>query len=172
MTALELTALALVSRLLEAEESRASTSSAALRHAQDDIVRASEDAAAAGQQAICHGERVEPRPSNVEATLPDPQTFLTDSAGDGAHYYRAADESGEVLAGFYADGRVRLADETHRLAGIVQNGRADLLEIADNTWSELFVRVSPEGRLQLELRGGPYDARVFTCEPFDVKVNA
>jgi hypothetical protein len=101
------------------------------------------------------------------------EAFLTEPAGENARYYRAHDESGEMLAGFYADGRVRLADAQHRLAGIVQNGRADLLEIADNTWSELFVRVTPEGRLQLELRGGPYDARVFTCDQLDkLTVNA
>jgi zona occludens toxin (predicted ATPase) len=95
------------------------------------------------------------------------QAFLTDSTGENPQYYRAVDESGEVLAAFYADGRVRIAGDRYRFAGIVQNGRADLLEIADNTWSELFVRETPEGRLQLELRGGPYGARVLTCEPFD-----
>ncbi len=69
-----------------------------------------------------------------------------------------------MLAAFYGDGRVRLADREHRFAGMVSNSRADLLEIDDNTWSELLVRESPEGRLQLELRGGPFDARVLTCE--------
>jgi hypothetical protein len=166
MTALELTALALVSRLLSAERTP--------RQAPSRSIPRDDGGAAAQQQVIDHLEPLEGRPSEVEASSKsiDPQSFLRDSAGDDARYYRAADESGEILAGFYADGRVRLADHAHRLAGIVQNGRADLLEIADNTWSELFVRVSPEGRLQLELRGGPYDARVFTCEPFDVKVNA
>jgi hypothetical protein len=97
-----------------------------------------------------------------------PQDFLTESAGENARYYRAIDESGELLAGFYSDGRVRLADDAHRLAGMVQNGRADLLEIADNTWSELFVRMTPEGKLQLELRDGPYGGRVFTCESVEM----
>jgi len=136
MTALELTALALVSRLLARET------------------------APRAPQAVTEIARDVPDPV-------DPQTFLTDGAGEDAHYYRAHDGSGEVLAGFYADGRVRLADRQHRLAGIVQNGHADLLEIADNTWSEFFVRETPEGRLQVEFRGGPYDARVLMCDPLD-----
>lgn len=102
--------------------------------------------------------------------LPTPEAFITENAGAGTHYYRAHDESGEVLAAFYADGRVRVAGENHRLAGGVENGRADLLDVANNAWCELFVRMTPDGRTQLELRGGPYDARVFLCEPFEPSV--
>ena len=43
--------------------------------------------------------------------------------------------------------------------------RYDLLELQRNEWSEVFLRVTPTGRMQLELRGGPYDAHVLTCEP-------
>jgi hypothetical protein len=72
-----------------------------------------------------------------------------------------------VLAAFYSDGRVRLAGEQRRFAGMLQNGRADLLELDANTWSEVFVRETPTGTIQLELRGGPYDAHVLTCETLD-----
>jgi hypothetical protein len=161
ITALEITTLALVSRLLEGDGKLASASSAAVRQAHRDTIEQ------------CHPERVEGQPSEVEAPVQPqqettPQDFLTESAGENARYYRAIDESGELLAGFYGDGRVRLADDAHRLAGMVQNGRADLLEIADNTWSELFVRMTPEGKLQLELRDGPYGGRVFTCESVEM----
>ena len=94
-----------------------------------------------------------------------PFDFLRESAGDDARYYTASDDRGiEVLAGFYADGRVRLADGDKRFAGMLENGHADLLDLANNAWSELFLSVTPAGRMQLELRGGPYDAHVLTCE--------
>ncbi len=32
----------------------------------------------------------------------------------------------------------------------------------------MFLRVTPGGNMQLELRGGPYDARVLTCETGDI----
>lgn len=99
-----------------------------------------------------------------EERVAKPMEFIRESADEGTRFYRALDETGEVLAGFYADGRVRLADGRHRFAGMLQSGRADLLEIDNKQWSELFVRTTPTGRMQLELRGGPYDARVLTCE--------
>jgi hypothetical protein len=108
-----------------------------------------------------------PRPATPQ---PMPEAFIMENAGADTHYYRAHDESGEILAAFYADGRVRLAGGDHRLAGAVENGRADLLDVANNAWCELFVRMTPDGRTQLELRGGPYDARVFLCVPFEPSV--
>lgn len=104
-------------------------------------------------------------PSDVAQTFAEPMDFITESADEGARYYRTADDDVEVLAGFYSDGRVRLADaQNRRFAGMLQAGHADMLELDSNQWSELFVRVTPAGRVQLELRGGPYDARVLTCE--------
>lgn len=102
--------------------------------------------------------------AGARASGMEPMEFLRESADEDARFYRALDETGEVLAGFYADGRVRLADTQHRLAGMLQSGQADMLEIDDKQWSKLFVRTTPTGRMQLELRGGPYDARVLTCE--------
>ncbi len=82
-----------------------------------------------------------------------------------ACYYRAFDQQGQVLTGFYSDGRVRVADSEHRLAGIVEGGRAHLLDVSNDTWSELFVRETPAGALQLEMRDGPYEGRILACEP-------
>jgi len=93
-----------------------------------------------------------------------PMDFIVESADGGARYYRAGDSEVEVLAGFYSDGRMRLASPHRRFAGMLENGRADLLEIDSNQWSEVFVRETPSGTMQLELRGGPYDAHVLTCE--------
>lgn len=91
--------------------------------------------------------------------------FLTESADEGARYYRAVADDLELLAGFYSDGRVRLTDsQNRRFAGMLQGSHADLLEIGNKQWSEVFLRVTPTGRMQLELRGGPYDARTLTCE--------
>lgn len=95
----------------------------------------------------------------------EPVDFITESADEGARYYRAADDTIELLAGFYSDGRVRLTDAQHRrFAGMLQGSHADLLELDNNEWSEVFLRTTPTGRMQLELRGGPYDSRVLTCE--------
>lgn len=110
---------------------------------------------------------VPPEEPVVATPLSEPIDFITESADEGARYYRASDETAQLLAGFYSDGRVRLADAQHRFAGMVQSGHADLLELDNNQWSELFVRTTPTGRMQLELRGGPFDARVLTCESFD-----
>lgn len=118
----------------------------------------------ARKEPALHASREEPAP---QERPPQPMEFITESADEGARIYRAQDERGEVLAGFYADGRVRLADAQHRFAGMLQAGQADLLEIDDKQWSQLFVRTTPTGRMQLELRGGPYDARVLTCKPLD-----
>lgn len=95
----------------------------------------------------------------------DPLAFVSEDAGEGTRLYRARDEQGTMYAGFFADGRVRVADGNHCFAGVVQNGHAHLLQIDGEEWSELFVRVTPSGALQLELRDGPYDGRVLGCEP-------
>lgn len=109
----------------------------------------------------------EPVEARSEDTA-EPMDFITESADEGARYYRALSEDVELIAGFYSDGRVRLADsQNRRFAGMLQGSHADLLEIDNNQWSEVFLRVTPTGRMQLELRGGPYDARVLTCESFD-----
>ena len=95
-----------------------------------------------------------------------PREFLMEIADEGANYYRASDAQIELIAGLYSDGRIRLADNGgRRLAGALIAGHADLLELQHNDWSEVFLRVTPTGRMQLELRGGPYDAHVLTCEP-------
>jgi len=81
-------------------------------------------------------------------------------------YTSASDATAELVAGLYSDGRIRLADTGgRRFAGALIGGHADLLELQRNEWSEVFLRVTPTGRMQLELRGGPYDAHVLTCEP-------
>ena len=108
------------------------------------------------QYRLRRGER-EQQPSQ-------PIEFIKESGDEDATYYRACDETAELLAAFYSDGRVRLADAQHRFAGMLQSGHADLLELDNNQWSELFVHTTPAGSIQLELRGGPYDARVLTCE--------
>ncbi|HZZ65138.1 MAG TPA: hypothetical protein VFE17_06555 [Candidatus Baltobacteraceae bacterium] len=95
----------------------------------------------------------------------EPLTFLETDGEAADEYYRAVDVSGELIVAFYADGRVRLTGPERGFAGILQDGQADLLDVTDNTWSELFVRATPEGGRQLELRGGVYGGRIFACEP-------
>lgn len=113
-----------------------------------------------------HGEPVESRPSLSRPAEPQlsPLVFIQETADARTRLYSARDERGSIYAAFYADGRLRVAFEDHRLAGIVQNGHAHLLDMNSELWSEVFVRVTPEGALQLELRDGPLDGRVLTCE--------
>lgn len=102
----------------------------------------------------------------AEPVLTEPVDFIAEPGDARARYYRAVSEGVELIAGFYSDGRIRLADsQNHRFAGLLQGSHADLLELDNNQWSEVFVRSAPDGSMQLELRGGPYDARVLTCEP-------
>lgn len=110
-------------------------------------------------------------PAPPEATpaprqgVPGPTAFIIDPADSGARYYRAESADAHVLAAFYSDGRLRIADaQQHRLAGMLQNNHADVLDLSTNSWSEIFVHVTPAGAMQLELRGGPYDSRVLTCD--------
>ncbi len=113
--------------------------------------------------------RPEPAPQPPPARNPwemPPRDFLAEISDEGANYYRATDGTMELVAGLYSDGRIRLADgDGRRFAGALIGGHADILEVQHNDWSEVFLRVTPTGRMQLELRGGPYDSHVLTCEP-------
>ncbi len=109
-----------------------------------------------------------PVPSGPGVT--DPTAFIIDPADSGARYYRAESADVHMLAAFYSDGRLRLADtQQHRLAGMLQNNHADVLDLSTNAWSEVFVHVTPSGAMQLELRGGPYDSRVLTCDELSLQ---
>lgn len=105
---------------------------------------------------------VEPQPDPAPADIP---ATVLKSEDEPARYYRAADEAGEVVVAFFDDGRIRLTGAEHSFAGILQDGQADLLDLDDNTWSEVFVRSTPQGQLQLEVRGGAFHGRILTCEP-------
>lgn len=121
-----------------------------------------------GARRLSEPPPLPPEPVTPGAVPVKPVEFIADEADEGARYYRAAGGGAELVAGFYSDGRVRLADEQNRrFAGVLQGSHADLLELDTNRWSEVFLRVTPTGRMQLELRGGPYDAHVLTCESFE-----
>lgn len=122
-----------------------------------------EAAIAAAEPQPEPGAGAAPHPAAPHVST-DPLQFVSEIADDHTRLYRARDEQGTMYAGFYADGRVRVADGNHCFAGMVQNGHAHLLQIEGEEWSELFVRAAPSGALQLELRDGPYDGRVLACE--------
>lgn len=107
----------------------------------------------------------------AEPVRTEPVNFIAEPGDAGARYYRAVSEGADLVGGFYSDGRIRLADsQKRRFAGLLQGNHADLLELGDNRWSEVFVRLAPDGTMQLEMRGGPYDARVLTCQPLDDEI--
>lgn len=91
--------------------------------------------------------------------------FIKETGAEGTRYYRAGDDVGEVYAAFFEDGRVRVAAGERRYAGVLEGGRADLLDVETHAWNELFVRTTPENHVQLELRGTPEGVRILTCEP-------
>jgi len=121
-----------------------------------------------------------PHPDGAHAAAPipapeaqEPQSgpgqFLFEYADPQARYYRAWDDGVEAFAALYSDGRIRVAgaSDGRRLAGLLQNDRGEVLEIGSGQWSRVYVRPAPDGRLQLEIHGGAYDAHVLTCEPLD-----
>ena len=145
VTALEIAALALINRFMGGQ--------------------ASQGDAAQSQPVAAQSQPVAPQVPFEEAPPQREQVTFLEADGDAAaEYYRAVDASGELIAAFYADGRVRLTGAERGFAGILQDGQADLLDVTDNTWCELFVRATPQGGRQLELRGGVYDGRIFACE--------
>jgi hypothetical protein len=143
--ALELAALALSVRVMERSE--ASPRSVVPSLPAENV-----------EPLLCHAEPVEARPSS------EPLAFIKETPIAGTRYYRASDDRGEVFAAFYSDGRVRIASTQRRYAGVVDGGQADLLDVENSGWSRLFVRTTPEGRVQIELRGGADDARILTCD--------
>ena len=171
--ALELTALAYIAYVLmdrDDETAEAPDDRVTLRYRRAAEVSKPEESAD-GPRYLGHAEPVLsgveaiPRHDTGASDHGDPLAFIREPADAGARYYRASAGSTEILAATYGDGRIRLADAQNRhFAGLLQGNRADVLQLDDNTWSEVFVRVTPTGRMQLEMRGGPYDARVFTCD--------
>jgi hypothetical protein len=102
-----------------------------------------------------------------QAPMQDPLAFIREESDPSAQYFRARDDAVEIFVAFLSDGRVRLADGgDYRFAGVLQGEKSDLLEIGSGQWSRLFVHAAPDGKRQLEIYGGPYDARVLICEAF------
>lgn len=142
--ALELTALALAVRILPAPRRRIARSGSAGVLAESAPHAFTPPTAPGGDDAL---------------------TFVSEGAGEQTRRYRAADADVQLFVGFYGDGRVRVADALgNRYAGALESGRAELLDLKTHERSELLVRVTPTGRMQLELRGGPHDGRVLNCE--------
>lgn len=97
-------------------------------------------------------------------TADDAWAFVREE-GVAVRYYRARDSQGELYAGFFEDGRMRLADDRgHRFAGMLVGERADVLELRTERWSEAIVRTTPDGQPEVEMRGGALAGRVFLCE--------
>lgn len=95
----------------------------------------------------------------------DALEFLRGADDAQARFYRASDEQIQLLVAFLSDGRVRLIDaDGRRFAGMLETEKADLIEISSNEWSRVFVSATPDGRTQLELQGGPHDTHVLICE--------
>lgn len=97
---------------------------------------------------------------------PDPLSFIDEPGDPGARYYRLTSEDFDGFAAVYSDGRVRIADTNHRrFAGALENGRADVLQLGTETWSEVAVQTTPAGETQFELRGDAFGSLMVRAEP-------
>ena len=168
MTALELAALAGISRALETTRSEAVRRHSEVSREPEDDQMTEDEEVLAEIATMPEDEAVAESPSisqdDTEAK-PDPQAFIRDASDANARYYRAHDEQMELLVAFLSDGRLRMADtDGRRFAGMLETDKADLLEIGSHEWSRVFVSATPEGSTQLELHGGPYDTHVLICE--------
>ncbi len=107
------------------------------------------------------GSKRQETPSRSEA-LP---AFITEIADNDARRYRLRTQSGPLYAGFYSDGRVRLATlDGCRYSGVAVDKKVVMAALRDDVSFEMVMATS-DSDLSLEISGGPYDGQTLHCEP-------
>ena len=121
-------------------------------------------------------ERDEPPVPAARAVAAQPQpfafpltpSFITEVVDADAHLHRAQLPDGTYLfAGFYSDGRVRLATpEGRRFSGIMMEQRAVIADLREDVSFEMGVAVHAHAGdlVMLEMDGGPWDGQTLQCE--------
>ena len=113
-------------------------------------------------------EPVRPRAAVIRGTVSATPPFISEIVDNGAAIRRASVGSGdELFAGFYSDGRVRLATpEGRRFSGILMERRAVIADLReDDSFEMRIVAGAPKERtLVLEMDGGPWDGQTLQCE--------
>jgi hypothetical protein len=111
--------------------------------------------------------RAQDRPS-LPFEMPVTPAFITEIVDGQAHFHRAQLPDGSYLfAGFYSDGRVRLATpDGRRFSGIMMDQRAVIADLREDVSFEMGVAVHAhaDNLLMLEMDGGPWDGQTLQCE--------
>jgi len=109
-----------------------------------------------------------PPSSQVPAQVPTTPAFIAEIVDAQAHVHRAQLPEGKYLfAGFYSDGRVRLATaEGRRFSGVMMEQRAVIADLREDVSFEMGVAVHAhaDDLLMLEMDGGPWDGQTLQCE--------
>lgn len=103
----------------------------------------------------------EPQAAAVDDAAPG---FILEVADNGARRFRDADAS--LFAGFYSDGRVRIANaQGNRYSGILIDDKAVMADLHADVSFEMLVAHAGDG-VTLNIDGGPYDGLHLRLEPF------
>ncbi|MFN2527769.1 MAG: hypothetical protein ABR584_03535 [Candidatus Baltobacteraceae bacterium] len=106
-------------------------------------------------------------PAPIPFEAPPTPGFITEIVDAQAHVHRAQLPEGKYLfAGFYSDGRVRLATEGRRFSGVMMEQRAVIADLREDVSFEMGVAVHAHAGdlLMLEMDGGPWDGQTLQCE--------
>jgi len=91
-------------------------------------------------------------------------TFITEVVDSGARRYRLLSAGGFLFAGFYSDGRVRLATPRgRRFSGVVVAQRAIVADLRADVSFEMEI-LSQGSQVSVRMNGGPYDGQTLRCE--------
>ncbi|MDP9111209.1 MAG: hypothetical protein M3M96_06235 [Candidatus Eremiobacteraeota bacterium] len=110
------------------------------------------------------GPHVEPQQDD-QAAPPASPSFITEVADRNARYYRARASGDEYLfAGFYSDGRVRLAtSDGRRFSGVMHGEKAVMADLHEDVSFEMAMTAGEQARTVLQMDGGPYAGKVLEC---------
>lgn len=93
--------------------------------------------------------------------------FITEVVDSGSRRYRLCAANGLLFAGFYSDGRVRLATaHGKRFSGVVVAQKAVVADLSDDISFEMEIQ-SQGAELFVRMSGGPYDGQTLRCEQLE-----
>ena len=98
--------------------------------------------------------------------LPPVPQFITEVADSQARRYRIPTGANSCLfAGFFSDGRVRLAtSDGKRYSGVMVNETAVMADLRDDISFELRVTDDTGERMTMTMDGGPFANEHLVCE--------
>ena len=107
------------------------------------------------------------RIDSAQAETPRRETipnFITEIADADARRYRVPTSSGPLYAGFYSDGRVRIAAPGgRRFSGVAVENKAVMAALRDDVSFDIEMIPAGSGA-SLKISGGPYDGQTLHGE--------